>query len=226
MSIKLSDLDIEDQRYIEPHLKSFYDQVTFETRTQWIMEYEQNDYKGYSSFDTPNYMDEDQFEVIKLDLFMNGFNLYEVTKFGSIHLISKKKYSQPTQWTSNEIINLRNTNDFEEMRIHAEIIKILQSEQSIELYENDFISYNMKISLIVNQLSNLDLSLADDCKDEVEKIIIHFSGSNNFELEHMNDVIVKIKNYFLPFQTPVIGVSIHSELTEELVSIFLYTKKI
>ena len=85
MSVKFSDLDIEDQKYIEPHLRDFYDKVTFDTRTRWVMDFSQNDYSGYSSFDTRNYMDEDQFEAIKLDLFLNGLNLYEVTEFGNIH---------------------------------------------------------------------------------------------------------------------------------------------
>jgi len=224
MSVKFSDLDIEDQRYIEPHLKSFYDKVTFETRTQWVMEYEQNDYQGFSSFDTWNYMDEEQFEAIKLDLFLHGQYLFKVSKFGSIQLVSKKMYTQPTKWNSSEVINLRNTNDFEEMRINSEIYKILHSEQTIELQEINFISYNRKIALIVNQLTDINLSLAEDCRGHAERIVVHFSGPSNMRLQIISDVMDKIKEYFDPLLTPTIGVSINPELSEELVSIFIYYK--
>jgi hypothetical protein len=104
------------------------------------MEYGQNDYEGFSTFDKQNYADEQQFEAIKLDLFLHGQNLFKVSQFGSIQLVSKKKYTQPKKWYVNEIINLRNVNDFEEMRIISEIYKILHSEQTIELCESDFIS--------------------------------------------------------------------------------------
>ncbi len=165
MSIKFSDLDIEDQKCIEPHLRDFYDKVTFDTRAHWVMEFNQNDYSGYSSFDTWNYMDKDQFEAIKLDLFLNGWNLYEATKFGGIQHVSKKKYLQPKKWVADELINLRSTNDFENMHINAEIRKILQSEQSIELSEIDFMSWNRRIALIVNKISDINPALMDDCKD-------------------------------------------------------------
>jgi hypothetical protein len=226
MSVKFSDLDVNDQLYIEPHLKSFYDKVTFETRAQWVMKYEQNDYEGFSSFDTRNYMDEEQFEAIKLDLFLHGQNLFKVSKFGSIQLASKKKYTQPRKWISNEVINLRNTNDFEEMRINSEISNILHSEQTIELQEINFISYNRKIALIVNQLTNLDLSLAEDCRDHVDRLVVHFSSPSNMKLQLISDTMDKIKEYFNPLLTPVIGVSINPELSEELISVFLYCKNI
>ena len=224
MSIRFSDLNAEDQRYIESHLRPFYDKVTFKTRTQWVMQYEQNDYQGYSTFDTRNYMDEEQFEAIKLDLFLHGQNLFKVSKFGSIQLASKKKYTQPKKWSSNEVINLRNTNDFEEMRINSEISKILHSEQTIELLEINFISWYRKIALIVNHRTDLNLTLADDCRGHVERMVVHFSGPNNVELKDISGILDKLKEYFDPLITPAIGVSINLELTEELVSVFLYCK--
>lgn len=226
MSVKFSDLDIEDQKYIEPHLRDFYDKVTFDTRTRWVMEFNQNDYSGYSSFDTRNYMDKDQFEAIKLDLFLNGWNLYEVTKFGSIQHVSKKKYSQPKKWSADEVINLRSTDDFEEMRINAEIRNILQSEQSIELHEIVFMSWNRRIALIVNKISDINPTLMDDCKDQIDRIILHFSSPNHIKIKAISEIVDEIRNYLKTSLTPVIGVCVNPDLTEELVSIFLYCKNL
>jgi hypothetical protein len=225
MSVRFSDLDIEDQQHIETHLRSFYDKVTFDTRTHWVMQFSQNDYDGFSSFDTWNYMDENQFEAIKLDLFLNGWNLFAVTKFGNVQLVSKRKYIQPKKWSTNEVINLCNTDDFEKMRINAEIIKIIQSEQSIELQETDFISWNRKIALVVNKLTDINLNLFDDCKGHVDHIILHFSGPNNIKIQLISEIVDKIRHYFMTSLTPIIGVCVNPELTEELVSIFLYYKK-
>lgn len=123
MTTRFSDLDIIDQQSIELHLISFYDQVTFETKNQWLMQYEKNDCQCYSSFYTSSSMDEDLFEATKLNLFLHGKNLFEVTKFGNVQLVSKRKYSQPIKRTVNEVINLRNTNERDEPRINHEIIK-------------------------------------------------------------------------------------------------------
>jgi hypothetical protein len=188
------------------------------------MEFNQNDYEGYSSFDTWNYMDENQFEGIKLDLFLHGWNLYEVTKFGNIQLVSKRKYLQPKKWSTDEVINLRSTNDSEGMRINAEIKKILQSEQLIELREIDFMSWNRRIALIVNKMADINLALVDDCKDQVDRIILHFSSPNSITIQAISEIVDEICRYFMMSITPAIGVCVNPELSEELVSIFLYCK--
>ncbi len=226
MSVKFSDLDIEDQKCIEPHLRYFYDKVTFDTRTRWVMQFSQNDYTGYSSFDTWNFADESQFEDIKLDLFLHGLNLYEVTKFGNIQLVSKRKYMQPQKWSTDEVINLRSTDDFENMRINAEIRKILQSEQLIELQEINFISWNRRIALIVYKMTDINLVLVDDCKDLVDRIILHFSSPNNITIQAMSEIVDEICHHFMTSLTPTIGVCVNPEFSEELVSIFLYCKNL
>lgn len=169
-------------------------------------------------------IDEDLFEATKLNLFLHGKNLFEVTKFRNVQLISKRKYSQPVNRIVNEVINLRKTNERDKPRINHEIIKILQSDQSIELQEIDFLSWRRKIALVVYNLTNIDLSSFTDCKENVDRIIIHFSGPNNIKIQAISDVIDKINSYFMTSLTPAIGVSINPKLSEELVSIFIFYK--
>jgi hypothetical protein len=188
------------------------------------MEYTMNDYQGISTFDTYNYSDEVQFESIKLDLFSHGDNLYQKTRFGQIILVSKKPYQQPKKWSSNEIINLRNTNDFESMRINAEITDILQSRQLIFLEESDFSTSSQDIALIVNPLNEINLSLIESHKFSIEKVILHFSGPSNIDKNEINEYASKIKEILNLDFYPLIGLSINPKLRDELVSNFLFIK--
>lgn len=225
MPVTFNDLDPKEQAYIKPHLRPFFDQVTFDTRTLWVMEYGLNDYEGISTFDTMNYMDKREFEAVKYDLFLNGDYLYKFSKYGSLKLMSKERYEQPQKWHDNEVINLRNTNDFEDMRITMEIRRILFSEQSIELTEMDFVSYNRTIALIVNSLESIDCSLAQDCKGMVERIVLHFSGPKSIFLSRISQAVDTIHDYFSPDLTEQIGLCVNPDLTEELISIYLFIKE-
>ena len=94
MGVLFRNLDESDKKYINDDLRAHFDEVTYDTRHNWIMTYNECDFSKISTFDNDEYyLNEREFESKKLHLFMYGYDLYKVHPNCRMELWNKKRYN-------------------------------------------------------------------------------------------------------------------------------------
>ena len=92
MSLKFDDLSIETKQWIAPELRTYFDQITFENREDWLMCYRYGASILFSSFEmNRGFLDYEKFDKHKYQLFVDGLALYKINNIETIELVAEMK---------------------------------------------------------------------------------------------------------------------------------------
>lgn len=114
MELKFSELPLETQMWIAPELREYFDRITYETASEWLMCYNYGDISLWSSFEYHDSLaTQKEFENHKLALFQDGYSLHKIISVEDIEFETKS--TDESQRYLNYQINSNITLDSDEV---------------------------------------------------------------------------------------------------------------
>ena len=221
MGVLFRNLDESDKKYINDDLRAYFDEVTYDTRHNWIMTYNECDFSKISTFDNEeHYLNEGEFESKKLYLFMYGYDLYKIHPNCRMELWNKKRYN------INAIIdNLENAYETNYTTVQRRLYQASTNRQLVPLSSDNFDGEKYDITLYQTTFSNFEWVFNSDTLNSIQKIAIQFTGVKANIISQIQDVKNAINSCIDGEVDINIGINLEEDLEDTHIDVFIQFDK-
>ena len=221
MGVLFRNLDESDKKYINDDLRAYFDEVTYDTRHNWIMTYNECDFSKISTFDNDEYyLNEREFESKKLYLFMYGYDLYKIHHNCRMELWNKRRYN--INVIKDSLGNAYETNYTTVQRL---LYQASTNRQLVPLSSDNFDGEKYDITLYQTTFSNFEWVFNSDTLNSIQKIAIQFTGVKANIISQIQDVKNAINSCIDGEVDINIGINLEEDLEDTHIDVFIQFDK-